>query len=99
MKPDVSYKISTNLNAGVIIYTGGNKEVKDMHLYPAGTAGNQTGNPAPVKNLDIIGYDSFTLTNACPPGAYDVLLTIGKNARYEWRKNIVVKTGTKTEVK
>jgi hypothetical protein len=99
MKPDVNYKISTNLNAGVIVYSGGNKEVKDMHLYPSGTASKQTGNPAPIKNLDVIGYDSFASTNACPPGAYDVLLTFGNGTKYEWRKNIVITTGSKTEVK
>jgi hypothetical protein len=99
MKPDVNYKIATNLNAGVIIYNGGNKDVKDMHLYPAGTAGTQTGSPAPIKNLEIIGYESLTLTNACPPGTYDVLLTFGNGVKYEWKKNIVVKTGTRSEVK
>jgi hypothetical protein len=99
MKPDINYKFATNLNAGVIIYTGGNKEVKDMHLYPAGTAGKQTDTPGPIKNLEIIGYENLTLTNACPPGAYDVLLTFGNGVKYEWRKNIVVKTGAKTEVK
>jgi hypothetical protein len=99
LKPDVNYKIATNLNAGIIIYTGGNKEAKDMHLYPAGTASKQTGSPAPIKNLELIGFESLTLTNACPPGAYDVLLTFGNGVRYDWRKNIVIKTGTRTEVK
>ena len=99
MKPDVNYKIATNLNAGTIIYSGGNKEVKDMHLYPAGTAGKQTGTPAPIRNLEIIGYENLTLTNACPPGAYDALLTFGNGTKYEWRKNIIVKTGAYTEVK
>lgn len=99
MKPDINYKIATNLNAGVIIYSGGNKEAKAMHLYPSGTAARQTGNPAPIKNLEIIDYDKLTLTNACPPGAYDVLLKFGNGVKYEWRKNIVIKTGTKTEVK
>jgi hypothetical protein len=99
MKPDINYKIAINLNAGIVIYTGGNKEVKDMHLYPAGTAGKQTGTPAPIKNLEIIGYESLTSTNACPPGAYDALLTFGNGAKYEWRKNIVIKTSSNTEVK
>jgi hypothetical protein len=99
MKPDVNYMISTNLNGGVIIYTGGNKEVKNIHLYPAGTAATQTGPPSPVKNLELGSYDNLTLTNACPPGAYDVLLSFGNGAKYEWRKNLIVKTGARTEVK
>ena len=99
MKPDVNYMISANLNGGVIIYTGGNKLVKNIHLYPAGTSATQTGTPAPIKNLELGSYDNLTLTNACPPGAYDVLLTIGNGAKYEWRKNLVVKTGSRTEVK
>ena len=99
MKSDINYKIAINLNGGVIIYTGGNKDVKDMHLYPAGTAARQTVTPAPVKNMELGGYESLTLLNACPPGSYDVLLYFGKGNKYEWRKNIVVKTGTKTEVK
>ena len=99
LKPDVNYMIATNLNGGIIIYTGGNKEVKNMRLYPAGTSAKQTGTPAPVKNLELGSYDNLTLTNACPPGAYDVLLTFGNGAKYEWRKNLVVKTGARTEVK
>jgi len=99
MKPDINYKIAANLNGGVIIYTGGNKEVKNIHLYPAGTAAKQTGVPAPIKNLELGSYDNLTLTNACPPGAYDVLLTFGNGTKYEWRKNLVVKTGSRTEVK
>ncbi|HEX7494453.1 MAG TPA: hypothetical protein VF346_09540 [Bacteroidales bacterium] len=99
MKPDVNYMITANLNGGVIIYTGANKQIKNMHLYPAGTAAKQTGTPAPIKNLELGSYDNLTLTNACPPGAYDVLLTIGNGAKYEWRKNLVVKTGSRTEVK
>ena len=99
LKPDVNYMITTNLNGGVIVYTGGNKEVKNIHLYPAGTAAQQTGTPAPIKNLELGSYDNLTLTNACPPGAYDVLLTFGNGSKYEWRKNLVVKTGSRTEVK
>jgi hypothetical protein len=99
LKPDVNYMITTNLNGGVIVYTGGNKEVKNIHLYPAGTAAKQTGTPAPIKNLELGSYDNLTLTNACPPGAYDVLLTFGNGSKYEWRKNLVVKTGARTEVK
>jgi len=100
MKPDMSYKISTNLNGGVIIYTGTNKDVKAMHLYPAGMAATQTGTPAPVKASEIIAYEEvITAGYACPPGSYDVLLNIGNGKKYEWRKNIVVKTGGRTEIK
>ena len=99
MKPDVNYKISTNLNAGEVIYAGGNKDVKAMHFYPGGTAAKQTGNPAQVKNLELISYTNVSVTNACPPGTYDVLLNFKNGAKYEWRKSIVVKTAAKTEVK
>jgi hypothetical protein len=99
MKPDINYLFAANLNGGVIIYSGGNKEIKNLHLYPAGTASKQTGTPAPIKNLELGSYDNLTQTNACPPGAYDVLLTFGNGIKYEWRKNLVVKTGARTEVK
>jgi hypothetical protein len=99
MKPDVSYKISTNMNGGVISYSGGNKEVKAIHLYPAGISARQTGTPAPDKNSEIMKYDNPANTYFCPPGSYDVLLNFGNGARYEWRKNIVVKTGSRTDVK
>jgi hypothetical protein len=99
LKPDINYLISTNLNGGVIIYSGGNKDIKNMHLYPAGTAANQTGTPAPIKNLELGRYDNITTMNACPPAAYDVLLSNGNGTKYEWRKNIVVKTGSRTDVK
>jgi len=99
MKPDINYLISTNLNGGIIVYSGGSKDVKNMHLYPAGTAAKQTGTPAPIKNLELGSYDNITSLNACPPGAYDVLLSNGNGTKYEWRKNLVVKTGSRTEVK
>lgn len=99
MKPDISYKIGTNLNAGVIIYTGGNKEVKTMHLYPAGTSAQQTAKPAPDKKLEIISYETTLSGGACAPGLYDVLLEFGKGVKYEWKPNIVVQTGTRKEVK
>ena len=99
MKPDVTYKIGTNLNAGIIIYTGGNKDVKGLHLYPAGTAAKQTAKPAPDKTREIISYENITATNACPPGAYDILLNFGGGSKYEWRKNIIVQTGARAEIK
>jgi hypothetical protein len=99
MKPDVSYKITTNLNAGAIIYSGTNKDVKTIHLYPAGTAARQTGNPAPDKNLEIMKCETQTATATCAPGSYDVLLNIGNGKKYEWRKNVIVTTGSRTGVK
>jgi hypothetical protein len=99
MKADVSYKIGTNLNSGVIVYTGGNKDVKTLHLYPAGTAAQQTAKPAPDKTREIISHEKITSANPCQPGSYDVLLNIGNGSKYEWRKNIVIQTGVRTEVK
>jgi hypothetical protein len=99
MKPNVSYVITTNLNAGIITYAGVNKDVKAIHLYPAGTAGRQTGNPAPDKNLELLKCDNQLLTCACPPGTYDVLLNINNGIKYEWCKNLVVQTGMRTGVK
>ena len=97
LKPDINYKIATNLNAGGVIYTGGSKDVKMLHMYPAGTAARQTGNPAPVKNLETISYENVTVAHCCSPGTYDVLINYG--TKYEWRKNIAVATGSKTEVR
>lgn len=99
LKPDINYVITTNLNGGVISYTGGNKDVKNMHLYPAGTAAKQTGTPAPIKNIEISNYENITSLNACGPGSYDVLLAMKNGSKFEWRKNLVVKTGSRTEVK
>ncbi len=99
MKPDKNYAVNINMNAGEVIYTGGNRDVKEMLLYPGGTAARQTGTPAPVKNLEIISYDNILNPNACAPGVYDVLLNFRNGSRYEWRKNIVVNTGAKTNIK
>jgi hypothetical protein len=100
MKPGTSYKITTNLNAGGIIYTGGNREVVAMHLYPAGTSAKQTS-AAPDKNLETISYTNINNLNCCSPGTFDVLLRSKnqKGEKYEWRKNIAVTTGMRTEVK
>jgi hypothetical protein len=98
MKPDVNYTITTNLNGGVISYTGVNKDVKALRLYPAGTSAKQT-TPAPVKSLEIGSYDNITTTNACPPGSYDVLLGNANGTKYEWKKNLVVTTGSRAEIK
>ena len=99
MKPDISYKVTVNLNAGGIVYTGSNPDVKAMHLYPAGTALKQTGKPEPIKNLETISYENITVANCCSPGTYDVLLRFAKDSKYEWRKNVAITTGVRTEVK
>ena len=70
-----------------------------MQLYPAGTSGQQTGNPAPIKNLETIRYESPAITNCCSTGTYDVLLNFKNGTKYEWRKNVVVNTGTRTDVR
>lgn len=99
MKPDINYVISTNLNGGVIVYTGTNRDIRNMRLYHAGTASKQTGTPAPDKNLELGTYENITSKNVCPPGAYDILLANSSGNKFEWRKNLVVKTGSRTEVK
>jgi hypothetical protein len=99
MKPDIGYKITTNLNCGGITYSGMNREVKALHLYPAGTAARKTGAPAPDKALELIKYDTPASVNPCSPGSYDVLLNIGNGVKYEWRPNLAVKTGGRTDVK
>jgi len=96
MIPDTKYVITTNLNAGGITYSG-TQDVKGMHLYPAGTAARQTGTPSPNKTIETIHYEKPKIVNCCSPGTYDILLNLGN--RYEWRKNIAVATGTKSEVK
>jgi hypothetical protein len=99
LKPDISYRIVTNLNAGVIIYSGGNKEVKALHMYPAGTSAKQTGKPAPDKTREIVSHENVGLTNPCIPGSYDVLLEFGKGVKYEWRKNILIQSKIRTDIK
>jgi hypothetical protein len=99
MKPDVSYNITTNLNVGVVEYLGGNKDVKAFHLYPAGTADKQKGNATPDKNLEIMKCETQTMASSCPPGSYDVLLNFNDGKKYEWRKNIAVTTGSRSQVK
>lgn len=99
MKPDINYKISTNLNAGGIAYKGGKKDVDAMQLYPAGTAAKQTGTPAPDKNLVIISYNNLKVANCSSPGTFDVLLNYKNGSKYEWKKSIVILTGTQTDVK
>jgi len=99
MKPDITYNIITNLNAGIVMYSGTNKEIKNFHLYPAGTADKQKGAATPDKTLELIRCETQNVTSPCPPGTYDVLLETGNGAKYEWRKNIAVTTGKRSEIK
>ena len=99
LKADTKYKITINLNAGGIQYTGGNKDVSALHLYPAGTAAKQTGAPAPNKSMETISYDNMAVANCASPGVYDVLINYGKGKKYEWRKNIAITTGNKFDLK
>jgi len=99
MKPDVTYKLTTNLNAGEIIYAGTNRDVKKLHMYPAGTADKMQGVAKPDKSTERVVFEPATVKYPCPPGSYDVLINIGNGAKYEWRKGIVVRTGTRTDVK
>jgi hypothetical protein len=99
MKPDVTYKITANLNAGEITYAGVNRDVKKLHMYPAGTADRLKGVAKPDKTLERIVFDPAVTKFPCPPGSYDVLINIGPDKKYEWRKGIVVRTGARTDVK
>ena len=99
MKADMSYNITTNLNAGVVEYAGGNKDVKAIHIYAAGTADRQKGTPAPDKNLELLKCEGIAVASPCPPGTYDILLNFNNGSKYEWRKNIAVTTGKRVQVK
>jgi len=99
MKADVNYKITINMNAGTITYAGTTRDVKQMHLYPAGTADKVQGNTKPDKASEVISYEPAASTFACRPGSYDVLLVIGNGTKNEWKKGIVVRTGTRSDIK
>jgi len=99
MKPDVNYKITANLNAGEVTYAGVNRDVKKLHMYPAGTADRLQGVAKPDKASERIVFDPATAKYPCPPGSYDVLINIGPDKKYEWKKGIVVRTGARSDVK
>jgi hypothetical protein len=99
MKPGINYKITANLNAGELIYVGTQRDVKKLQMYPAGTADRQQGGAKPDKALEISCYEPATTKFPCPPGSYDVLLNISNGSKYEWRKNIIVRTGMRSDVK
>ncbi len=66
-------------------------------MYPFGAADKQKGAATPDKSLELMKCEGAGTTAACPPGTYDVLINIG--TKYEWRKGIVVKTGSRAQVK
>lgn len=99
LKPDINYKITTNLNAGEVAYSGANRDVKQLHLYPGGTADKMQGTAKRDIPKEFITYNKALLSWACPPGTYDVLLSIGNGPKFEWRKGIVVRAGARTDIK
>lgn len=97
MKPNVAYNITTNLNAGIVEYAGTNRNVKSIHMFPAGTADRHKGTAMPSKNLELARCEGTGHSSACPPGTYDVLLNSGNT--FEWRKGTVVTTARRVQVK
>ncbi|HOO99484.1 MAG TPA: hypothetical protein P5180_12835 [Bacteroidales bacterium] len=97
MKPNVTYTITTNLNAGIVEYAGTNRNVKSIHLYPAGTADRHKGTAMPSRNLELARCEGIGQSSACPPGSYDVLLNSGST--FEWRKGTVVTTARRIQIK
>ena len=98
-KSNINYRITTNLNSGDVAYAGVARDISKLHMYPAGTADRMQGSPKPDKTREILCYDPATVRYPCPPGSYDVMLNFGNGSRYEWKKNIVVRTGTRVDVK
>jgi hypothetical protein len=98
VKPDISYKITASLNAGMISYSGINKDAKVLHMYPVGTAAKQT-KAAPDPSKEIISHENIFSPNPCAPGSYDVLIEYGKGARYEWKKNILIQSKLRFDIK
>lgn len=96
MKPNTDYKITINLNAGVVEYAGTSREVKAVQMFPAGTADRVKG-AVPDKNMEVVRCEGLGSTIPCPPGTYDAFLNSA--TKPEWRKGIVVKTGSRTQVK
>jgi len=97
-EPNKGYKIVVNFNCGEMVYKGGNYAVKAVHFYPAGTADKNPGTPKPLKG-EFIKYETPDAAKLCKPGKYDVLLNFNFGEKYEWRKNIEIKSGEKCEIK
>ncbi|MFN8211056.1 MAG: hypothetical protein U0T33_08840 [Bacteroidales bacterium] len=99
MKANTNYKITTNTNSGTVAYTGANRDVKEIYFYPAGTADRMQGSTKADKGTAILFYQGAYATNPCPPGSYDILLTTATGNKNEWKKNVVVRTGVRTDIK
>ncbi|MGQ9621357.1 MAG: hypothetical protein ACUVTX_10300 [Bacteroidales bacterium] len=99
MKADINYKVTINMNAGEIMYGGVLKDLTKMHLYPSGTADRMQGVAKPDKSQEFLVCEPPASKFPCMPGTYDVLLNIGNGKKYEWRKGIVIRTGTVAVVK
>ncbi len=98
LKPDIRYVFSFNLNVGELRYSGGDSNVKAVHLYPAGTANKLKGVAKPQKNIEVFGFERPSWFTISPPGTYDILLEYGPQIKYEWRKNVVCKVGEQTDI-
>ncbi len=99
MKADVSYRVTINMNSGEIMYGGTVRDVTKLHLYPAGTADKVQGGGKPDRIAEFLVCEPPTVKFPCMPGTFDVLLNIGNGKKYEWRKGIIVRTGTVAVVK
>jgi len=99
MKANVNYKVTINMNAGEVMYAGTSKEVTKLHLYPSGTADKMQGVAKPDRTLEFLVVEPATAKFPCMPGTFDVLINYGNGKKYEWRKGIVVRTGTIATVK
>ena len=98
IKPDVTYKVAANLNAGAVSYSGINKDARILHMYPAGASAKQD-KPVPDPSKEIISLENIFTYNPCAPGSYDVLIEYGKGTKYEWKKNVLVQSKIRTEIK
>lgn len=96
---DSSYVIQWNLGAAEIRYIGNNYEVKQLILYPQGTAKQKTGKIQRRKELEVLAIERPSSFTFCPPGTYDVLLDFGSGSKFEWRENVKCKAGERTEVR
>lgn len=98
LKPDINYKVSINMNAGEILYSGTIRDVTRLHLYPANTADKLGGAAKPDKTMEFMVTEPATSKFPCAPGTYDVLLNIGNGKKYEWKKGVIVRSGSTTTV-
>jgi hypothetical protein len=57
------------------------------------------GATKPDKASEVIAFEPATTVHPCRPGSYDVLLVIANGTKNEWKKGIVIRTGTRTDIK